>query len=75
MDVLSKYKDRLIGLADRLVAEETLEQDEFEKLFEDLPDPRKERGSPTPLPLEGAPGRPARTPEGRPAPKPSPQPA
>ena len=74
MDVLTKYKDRLMHLAERLVAEETLEQDEFEQLFSDLPDPRKEQ-SPTPMPLTGPLPRPVGGPEGRPTPKPSPQPA
>ena len=74
MEVLTHYKDRLVQLADRLVAEETLEQEEFEAMFADLPDPRKDRPSPTPTPLGGVP-RPTPTPDGRPAPKPSPQPA
>jgi cell division protease FtsH len=76
MEVLVEYRDRLVQLADRLVAEETLEQGEFEKMFTDIPDPRKDRGSPTPIPVEGPEPRPAPAPEsGRPAPKPSPQPA
>ena len=40
MDVLTQHKDRLVQLAERLVAEETIEQDEFEAMFADLPDPR-----------------------------------
>ncbi|MBA3435842.1 MAG: ATP-dependent zinc metalloprotease FtsH, partial [Chloroflexi bacterium] len=44
MDVLTRHKDRLIQLAERLVAEETVEQDAFEAMFADLPDPRKEAG-------------------------------
>ncbi len=76
MDVLTRFKDRLVQLAERLVAEETLEQDEFEKLFSDLPDPRREQGSMTPVPLTGPLHRPAPE-DGRsgPAPKPAPQPA
>ena len=31
MDVLTRYKDRLVQLAERLVAEETIEQEEFER--------------------------------------------
>ncbi|MBA3779585.1 MAG: ATP-dependent zinc metalloprotease FtsH [Chloroflexi bacterium] len=75
MDVLIKYKERLVELADRLVAEETLEQDEFEKIFADVPNPRDDRG-PTPMPLGAPAPEPVATPEGgRPAPAPSPQPA
>ncbi|MDP8904948.1 MAG: ATP-dependent zinc metalloprotease FtsH [Chloroflexota bacterium] len=75
VDVLTRYKDRLVQLAERLVAEETLEQDEFERLFSDIPDPRKDSHV-TPQPLSG----PLRRPEEAPpapgvAPKPSPQPA
>ena len=78
MDVMTRYKDRLTQLAERLVAEETLEQDEFEKLFADLPDPRKEQGNVnTPVPLSGPMHRPPSAEDGRsgPAPKPAPQPA
>ena len=39
MDVLVRYKDRLIQLAERLVAEETIEQEAFEQMFADIPDP------------------------------------
>jgi ATP-dependent Zn protease len=42
MDVLVRYKERLVQLAERLVAEETIEQEEFEKMFADIPDPRKD---------------------------------
>ena len=82
MEVLTTYKDRLTMLADRLIAEETLEADAFEELFADIPDPRHEEGSsPTPIPLDGA--RPHRqvpaTADGAgpsvPSPKPSPSPA
>ncbi|MFI5255249.1 MAG: ATP-dependent zinc metalloprotease FtsH [Candidatus Limnocylindrales bacterium] len=77
-EVLTQYRDRLTALADRLIAEETVESDEFEKLFADLPDPRREPGSsPTPKPLGGA--RPAGKAKaagaGAAVPKPSPQPA
>jgi cell division protease FtsH len=74
-DVLTRYKDRLIALAERLVAEETIEQEEFEKMFSDIPDPRATTHI-TPVPLhdplirrDDAPPKP------RTAPKPSPQPA
>ncbi|MGH2408712.1 MAG: ATP-dependent zinc metalloprotease FtsH, partial [Candidatus Limnocylindrales bacterium] len=75
-EVLTTHRDRLTALADRLIAEETVESEEFEKLFADLPDPRREPGATmTPTPLGGA--RPARRPkaESGPVPKPSPQPA
>jgi cell division protease FtsH len=35
--VLTEHKARLLGLADRLIAEETVESEEFEKFFSDLP--------------------------------------
>jgi cell division protease FtsH len=77
MDVLVRYKDRLVQLAERLVAEETIEQEAFEQMFSDIPDPRKDINV-TPTPLDGPVAR--REAEGpsagpAPAPKPSPQPA
>jgi cell division protease FtsH len=48
-EVLTTHKDRLMQLAEALVAKETIDGDEFEAMFADLPDLRKERGgSPTP---------------------------
>ncbi|MBX3029359.1 MAG: ATP-dependent zinc metalloprotease FtsH [Chloroflexi bacterium] len=44
MDVLTTHKDRLQELAERLVAQETIEQEEFAAMFADLPDPRGESG-------------------------------
>jgi cell division protease FtsH len=77
MDVLVRYKDRLVQLAERLVNEETIEQDEFEKMFADIPDPRKDTHM-TPQPLDGELKR-RRADEPPPvtgqAPKPAPQPA
>jgi len=35
--VLTEYKSKLLTLADKLIAEETVESEEFEKIFEDLP--------------------------------------
>jgi cell division protease FtsH len=35
--VLTEYKGKLLALADKLIAEETVEAEEFEKLFDDLP--------------------------------------
>ena len=78
MDVLVRHKDRLIQLAERLVAEETIEQEAFEAMFADIPDPRKDTHM-TPVPLDGSTlgGRPAEEPPAAPStsPKPAPQPA
>jgi cell division protease FtsH len=75
VDVLTRYKDRLIQLAERLVAEETIEQEEFEQMFADIPDPRKDTHV-TPVPLGGTVGQPdGEAPGPSPSPKPSPQPA
>ncbi|MEP7360920.1 MAG: cell division protein FtsH, partial [Chloroflexota bacterium] len=52
MEVLTQYKERLVQLAERLVAEETIEQEEFDKMFADLPDPRRSTNI-TPQPLDG----------------------
>jgi cell division protease FtsH len=73
VEVLTQYKDRLVQLAERLVAEETIEQEEFEKMFADIPDPRKDTHI-TPVPLAGPLSRP-QTPPPSTAPNPSPQPA
>src|SRR3989441_1425949 len=37
MDVLTRYRDKLETLATKLVAEETVDAEEFEKIFSDLP--------------------------------------
>ncbi|HUP82659.1 MAG TPA: ATP-dependent zinc metalloprotease FtsH [Candidatus Limnocylindria bacterium] len=76
MDVLTQHKGRLVQLAERLVAEETIEQEEFEKMFSDLPDPRKDTHV-TPQPLDGpmTPRPVAEKAAPATAPKPSPQPA
>jgi cell division protease FtsH len=76
MEVLSTYKDRLIQLAERLVTEETVEQEAFESMFADLPDPRKEAGNtPTPSPLPQLERRPVDAPTTPPKVAPAPQPA
>jgi cell division protease FtsH len=77
MDVLSTHKDRLVQLAERLVAQETIEADEFEAMFADLPDPRKDAGgSSTPRPLSQEPASQptgdAPGPSKKPAPSPQP---
>jgi cell division protease FtsH len=76
IDVLTRYKDRLEQLAERLVNEETIEQDQFEQMFADIPDPRKDTHI-TPVPLAGPIRRTEETPAPAPgvAAKPSPQPA
>src|SRR5687768_12495667 len=77
-EVLTTHRDRLVALAEKLVAEETIEQEAFELMFADIPDPRKDTHM-TPSPLDGSsPRRQADdTPPAAPttAPKPSPQPA
>ncbi|MBA2570655.1 MAG: ATP-dependent zinc metalloprotease FtsH [Chloroflexi bacterium] len=77
MDALTRHKDRLIQLAERLVAEETVEQEAFEAMFADLPDPRKDLGTGggfTPVPLPNLEPRPDKPPA-KPSTAPSPQPA
>ena len=67
----------MIQLAERLVAEETIEQEEFAKMFADIPDARADTHM-TPQPLDGPmPRREPDEPQAGPAtaPKPSPQPA
>jgi cell division protease FtsH len=66
MDVLSRHKDRLTRLAEKLIAEETVDSEEFEKLFSDLPPKENLHGA---VPQVVAPGAPT------PAPQPNPQPA
>jgi cell division protease FtsH len=36
-DVLVQYRDKLVALAEKLIVEETVDAEEFEKLFTDLP--------------------------------------
>ena len=43
-EVLTTLQDRLTELAEALVAKETIDAEEFEAMFADLPDPRKEAG-------------------------------
>ena len=77
MDVLTRYKDRLTALAEKLIAEETVEAEEFEKLFPDLPPKQNVHGAPPQLiPRRPAPDAPTDgSPAGAPSPKPTPQPA
>ena len=78
MEVLTTHRDRLQALADKLIAEETVDSDEFEKLFSDLPPKENLHGiSPrTPdapgLTPGATPGpAPAPAPKGNPAPNPA----
>ncbi|HEY1168394.1 MAG TPA: ATP-dependent zinc metalloprotease FtsH [Candidatus Limnocylindrales bacterium] len=76
--VLTEYKAKLLALADKLIAEETVESEEFEKLFEDVPPKQNLHGivpaltgsavldAPIPAPSPAAP------PSATPSPTPSP---
>jgi cell division protease FtsH len=66
MEVLVKHRDKLTALAEKLVAEETVDAEEFEKLFSDLPPKENTHGI---RPQIVGPGQPT------PAPAPNPQPA
>jgi cell division protease FtsH len=46
MDVLVTHRDKLNALAEKLVAEETVDQEGFEALFSDLPPKRNSRDTP-----------------------------
>ncbi len=46
MDVLVTHRDKLNALAEKLVAEETVDQEGFEALFSDLPPKRNSRETP-----------------------------
>ncbi len=65
-DVLTTHRDKLTALAEKLVAEETVDAEEFEKLFSDLP-PKENTHATRPQII--GPGQPT------PAPAPNPQPA
>jgi cell division protease FtsH len=70
MEVLETHRDRLEALADKLIAQETVDSEEFEKLFSDLPAKESHHG-PARRPTVVGPGQP--TPGT--APQPNPQPA
>jgi cell division protease FtsH len=73
-EVLTTHRDRLDRLAEKLIAEETVDSDGFETLFEDLPPkPTRQAG----IPRVVAPGTDGGTSTGptAPSPNPSPQPA
>jgi cell division protease FtsH len=76
MQVLTAHRDRLDRLAEKLIAEETVDSDAFETLFDDLPPKPDQRAS---IPRVIAPGPDGGTSTGpgtgAPAPNPAPQPA
>ena len=69
VDVLTTHRDRLDALAEKLIAEETVDSDEFEKLFSDFP-PKDNQHGPAKRPTVVGPGQP--TPGTQPAPNPQP---
>jgi ATP-dependent Zn proteases len=78
---LTENKTRLLVLADKLIAEETVETDEFEKLFADLP-PKENLHGISLLPTAGVntfsdptPSKPPAAPAPTPTPNPSPSPS
>jgi len=78
---LTENKARLLVLADKLIAEETVETDEFEKLFADLP-PKENLHGISLLPTAGVntfsdptPSTPPAAPAPTPTPNPSPSPS
>jgi cell division protease FtsH len=76
--VLTEYKSKLLALADKLIAEETVEAEEFEKLFADLPPKENVHGillaSATGAFTPEAPARPVPPPPSA-SPKPTPSPS
>ena len=62
-DVLTTHRDRLVALAEKLVAEETVDAEQFETLFTDLPPKSTDSGVPSVIG------------PGQPIPEPNPQPA
>ena len=75
--VLTENKTRLLALADKLIAEETVEAEEFEKLFSDLP-PKENLHGISLLPTPGSSTFSDPTPSGPPptvTPSPSPSPS
>jgi cell division protease FtsH len=78
MEVLVSHRDRLDALAKKLIEEETVDSEEFEKLFSDLPPKEALHGLP-PRPKGGTPVAPLPDAEaaatGHPAASPAPNPA
>ena len=69
---LTDYRPKLMALADKLIAEETVDAEELEKLFSDLPPKLNLHGISGVNPVEPAP---ATTPDAAPAGTPSPNPS
>jgi cell division protease FtsH len=63
-DVLTTHRDRLVALAEKLVAEETVDSEEFEKLFTDLPPKDLDNHG---VPMVVGPGQPIPEPNAQPA--------
>ncbi len=73
--VLTEHRARLLALADKLIAEETVEAEEFEKIFSDLPPKENTHGISRAASVGAeAPGEssPGAAPTTTPSPKPSP---
>jgi cell division protease FtsH len=62
-EVLTVHRDKLMALAEKLVAEETVDADQFEALFSDLPPKEELHGIPTVV----GPGQPIPEPNAQPA--------
>jgi cell division protease FtsH len=62
-EVLTTHRDKLIALAEKLVAEETVDAEGFESLFTDLPPKENTHGSATVI----GPGQPIPMPDPQPA--------
>jgi len=63
-EVLTTHRDKLIALAEKLVAEETVDSDGFEALFSDMPAKENVHGIPTII----GPGQPIPVPDANPQP-------
>src|SRR6476619_3157452 len=63
-EVLTAHRDKLIALAEKLVAEETVDSDGFEALFSDVPPKEDLHGIPTII----GPGQPVPVPDANPQP-------
>jgi cell division protease FtsH len=74
IDVITTHRDRLDKLAEKLIAEETVDAEEFEKLFSDLPPKENLHGLPPRVIAPGTDGGTTLGPSA-PQPNPSPQPA
>jgi hypothetical protein len=61
--VLTVHRDKLMALAEKLVAEETVDSEAFEALFSDLPPKEELHGIPTVV----GPGQPVPEPNAQPA--------